>query len=172
MRRSNSIIDLEIGGNLGEDFEVEGLQRPSAEKVKKKLDCFRRSGSLNSIGTMRIYDKLNLKADPSGSSEKLEKLVGEEVTEKARDSEEEKKKRIAKPPRPPKAPLLDMADIKLLREMTELAKLKRARVQRIKALKKKRKENASSLSINILPMLVTIVFFIVIIFQGLLSSRV
>ncbi|WCJ36199.1 hypothetical protein M5689_017412 [Euphorbia peplus] len=163
MRRSNSIIDLESGRNLDEDHHLE------VEKLVPKFDYFRRTGSLNSIGMLRICGELNSNAGPLSSTEKLE---CKQASETDTSSTEEKKKRIAKPPRPPKAPILNMADMKLLREMTELAKLKRARAQRIKDLKKVRKENASSVSINILPLLVTIVFFFVIIFQGLLGARV
>ena len=77
-------------------------------------------------------------------------------------------KKASKPPRPPRAPLLDAADHKLIRELTELAMLKRARIERLKALKKMRaaKSSSPSSSSSILAMVFTLVFCIVIIFQG------
>ncbi|KDP23399.1 hypothetical protein JCGZ_23232 [Jatropha curcas] len=171
--RSNSLVDLEIGGSSSANDEVRGLgssgQKPKTDRLK--------SGSLSSARKMRSDDEISLSEGELSSSGNLEILVGERG-EKAKTSVEngtvkdKRKKRSAKPPLPPRGPSLDAADRKLLREMSELARLRRTRTQHIKALKKKRAEKASSPSSNIFPMVVTIVFFGVIIFQGLLGSRV
>ncbi|CAN1281687.1 hypothetical protein LINPERPRIM_LOCUS17814 [Linum perenne] len=78
-----------------------------------------------------------------------------------------------KPPRPPRGPSLDAADIKLIKEISELAMLKRARIERIKALKKAKAAKASSASStgNLFAMVFTVLFFLVIICQGM-SSRI
>ncbi|XP_050220906.1 uncharacterized protein LOC126671213 [Mercurialis annua] len=136
-RRSNSIIDLEIGGSSSSD-----------------------------------QDKL-LSSDENNSVEVWVREGDENVADM--NGIMVKEKRNAKPPRPPRGPLLDAADMKWLREISELARLKHARMQRIKALKKrKRAEKGSSSSScnNIWAMVVTVVFFCVIFFQGFLASHV
>ncbi|KAL3814624.1 hypothetical protein ACJIZ3_015892 [Penstemon smallii] len=98
----------------------------------------------------------------------------EEILNMKMDRDKSKKhnsKRAPKPPRPPKGPLLDASDMKLLKEISEL-NLKRKRMERIRTLKNRKKEKPSSLNRNLLPLLVTVIFFLVIIFQGLLGSRV
>ncbi|XP_028753607.1 uncharacterized protein LOC114713180 isoform X2 [Neltuma alba] len=81
-------------------------------------------------------------------------------------------KKAPRPPRPPRAPSLDAADQKLIREITELAMLKRARIERMKTLKKmKAAKSTSSSSSSIFSMVFTIVFFIVIISQGMSSGK-
>ncbi|XP_039064447.1 uncharacterized protein LOC120209527 isoform X2 [Hibiscus syriacus] len=80
-------------------------------------------------------------------------------------------KKPSKPPRPPRAPSLDAADLKLIREIAELAKLKRARIERMKALKKSNAASAakptSSSSSNMFAMVFTVIFCLVILFQGM-----
>ncbi|XP_027933617.1 uncharacterized protein LOC114189110 [Vigna unguiculata] len=96
----------------------------------------------------------------------------------AKDSEKRKKtcnKKAPKPPRSPQAPSLDAADLKLIREISELAMLKRARIERMKALKKMKiaksssGPSSSSSTSSFLAMVFTVVFFVVIIFQGVPS---
>lgn len=81
-------------------------------------------------------------------------------------------KKAAKPPRAPRAPSLDAADQKLIREITQLAMLKRARVERMKALKKMKA--AKSLSptpgSGVFSLVLTVLFCIVILLQGMSSS--
>lgn len=80
-------------------------------------------------------------------------------------------KKAAKPPRAPRGPSLDASDLKLIREITQLALLKRARLDRIKALKKmKSAKVSSSPSTSMFAMVCTVVFCIVILFQGMSSS--
>ncbi|XWS31850.1 hypothetical protein CRYUN_Cryun23aG0111500 [Craigia yunnanensis] len=76
-----------------------------------------------------------------------------------------------KPPRPPKGPLLDAADQKLMREIAELAMRKRARMKRIKAMKKMKAAKASSSSSSLFAMVITVLFCLVILFQGICSRR-
>ncbi|KAL9347994.1 hypothetical protein Peur_059360 [Populus x canadensis] len=79
-------------------------------------------------------------------------------------------KKPPKPPRPPKGLSLDAADQKLMKEITELAMRKRARIERLKALKKMRASKTSSWSSSLSAMVITIVFCLIIIYQGI-SSR-
>ncbi|CAH8374432.1 unnamed protein product [Eruca vesicaria subsp. sativa] len=86
------------------------------------------------------------------------------------DRKENRKKSASKPPRPPRGPSLDAADRKLIREIAELAILKRARVERLRALKKSRavKEASAASSLgNVLATLLTVIFFFVLVLQGL-----
>lgn len=72
-----------------------------------------------------------------------------------------------KPPRPPRGLSLDAADQKLIKEISELLMIKRARIERVRALKKtKAAKGMSSSAGNLIAMLFTLVFCIVIIFQG------
>ncbi|RDX71588.1 hypothetical protein CR513_49046, partial [Mucuna pruriens] len=92
-------------------------------------------------------------------------------------------KRAPKPPRPPQGPTLDAADHKLIREISELAMLKRARIERMKALKKMKiakslststsssSSSSSSNTSSLLAMVFTVVFFFLIIFQGMSSGK-
>lgn len=86
-----------------------------------------------------------------------------------------KPKKSPKPPRPPRALLsLDAADQKLIKEIAELAMIKRAKIERMKALRKMRAAKASSSSTssggNLMAILFTVIFFVVIVLQGELHS--
>ncbi|MFQ6633492.1 hypothetical protein Gotur_010988 [Gossypium turneri] len=73
-----------------------------------------------------------------------------------------------KPPRPPKAPLLDAADQQLVREIVELSMRKRTRIKRINAMKKVKAANvAPSSSSSLFAMVITVIFCLVILFQGI-----
>lgn len=87
-----------------------------------------------------------------------------------------KPKKSPKPPRPPRALLsLDAADQKLIKELAELAMIKRAKIERMKALRKMRAAKASSSSTssggNLMAILFTVIFFVVIVLQGCHSSH-
>ncbi|WVZ96096.1 hypothetical protein U9M48_041777 [Paspalum notatum var. saurae] len=88
--------------------------------------------------------------------------------------EKTKKKRSKKPPRPPR-PLtptpLDVSDQKLLNELSELAMLKRARMERMKALKKMKNAKQGASSGNLCPLIITIIFCVVILWQGFFSGH-
>ncbi|CAK8563808.1 unnamed protein product [Lathyrus sativus] len=81
-------------------------------------------------------------------------------------------KKAAKPPRAPRAPSLDAADQKLIREITQLAMVKRARVERMKALKKMKaaKSLSPSPGSGVFSLVLTVVFCIVILVQGMSAS--
>lgn len=75
-----------------------------------------------------------------------------------------------RPPRPPKGPFLDAADQKFVREISELAMRRRAKIERIKELKKKKAVKGSSTgNSSISAMIITLLFFIVIVFQGMVA---
>ncbi|XP_073053287.1 uncharacterized protein [Primulina eburnea] len=83
-------------------------------------------------------------------------------------------KKPPKPPRPPRSSL-DAADQKLITEMAELAMIKRARMERMKVLKKMKAAKASSSASassngNLVALLFTVLFCIVIIVKGCHSS--
>ncbi|KAL3641877.1 hypothetical protein CASFOL_012692 [Castilleja foliolosa] len=86
-------------------------------------------------------------------------------------------KKPPKPPRPPRGLSLDAADRKLIKEISELAMLKRARIERMKALKKmkaakKAASGSSSSSGNLIALVFTLLFCLVIIFQGCHPSQI
>lgn len=176
-------IDLESGGTTSdEDGTI--VQDLSGENGKKVL---RRtwSGFVGLNKSARVWDGLGSNDELLNSGEIsvenmeiLSNKVGEDMVdslEKKITREKQKNanpKKSSKPPRPPKGPLLDAADMKYVKEFSELAMLKRKRIERMKNLKKKKSEKASSSNTNFIAMVVTILFCIVIIFQGLLGSRV
>lgn len=78
-----------------------------------------------------------------------------------------------KPPRPPRPLSLDAADQKLIKELAELAMIKRARIERMKALKQKKNSKILSSSSStsssygsFFAMVFTVIFLLVILFQG------
>ncbi|KAL8047490.1 hypothetical protein ABFX02_07G003400 [Erythranthe guttata] len=83
-----------------------------------------------------------------------------------------------KPPRPPKKALvlpLDAADVKLIKEIAELIAIKRSRIERIKKIKlaaAKASNSNSSSGTNLIALVFTIVFCIVMISQGCHSWRI
>ncbi|XP_078446778.1 uncharacterized protein LOC144715687 [Wolffia australiana] len=74
-----------------------------------------------------------------------------------------------KPPRPPRAVSLDAADEKLIQHISELAMLKRARVERMKALMKTKNSRPASSSSSFWPLVVTLLFCLIIVWQGIFS---
>lgn len=93
--------------------------------------------------------------------------TGEEREKRAKKGS---KKKPPKPPRPPKSPSLDAADQKLMKEISEMAVLKRARMDRMRALKKmKNAKTAAAPSSNLCALMTTVVFCILIIWQGFFS---
>lgn len=75
-------------------------------------------------------------------------------------------KKPPKPPRPPKSLSLVASDEKLVQEISIL---KRARIERIKALKRKKNAKAKSSSSNLLAMIVTVIFCLIIVWQGIVT---
>ncbi|XP_022721749.1 uncharacterized protein LOC111279115 [Durio zibethinus] len=129
-------------------------------------------------------DRVSLSGDDSNSGWLYVENVQAETSlniegEDCKDAKEnklvkEKRKSLSnkkppKPPRPPRAPSLDAADQKLIRELAELARLKRARIERMKALKKMKAAKGTSSNSNMFAMVFTVIFCLVIIFQGMPS---
>ncbi|KAF4347218.1 hypothetical protein G4B88_005489 [Cannabis sativa] len=77
------------------------------------------------------------------------------------------KKKYPKPPRPPGGPSLDEADLKLVKEIWEHSRARRNSREKTKALKKLKANKTPSSNVNVLAMIITITFFLVIIFQVL-----
>ncbi|KAI3469263.1 hypothetical protein Pfo_025926 [Paulownia fortunei] len=112
----------------------------------------------------------------SSNPKNVDELSPESVKNKREKRKTMSVKKPPKPPRPPRGLSLDAADQKLIKEISELAIIKRARIERMKALKKMKAAKASSVSAsssgNLIAMLFTIIFCIVIIFQGCHSSGI
>lgn len=103
------------------------------------------------------------------ATDKLVEADNLDNAEKRSPTEKRKKpsnKKPPRPPRPPRGPSIDAADQKMIREIAELAMLKKARIERMKAIKKMKTTKSSSCSGNILAMVFTVLFFLVIVFQG------
>ncbi|KAL0288198.1 UNVERIFIED_CONTAM: hypothetical protein Sradi_7103200, partial [Sesamum radiatum] len=104
----------------------------------------------------------------AGDPEFLDVEIREETKKEKRFSMSAKKP--PKPPRPPRGLSLDAADQKLIKEISELARIKRARIERMKVLKRMKAAKVSSASASSsgsLIAMLTILFCIVIIFQGI-----
>ncbi|XP_047340544.1 uncharacterized protein LOC124944112 [Impatiens glandulifera] len=151
-------IETGVSGCISEEEDEEEEQRAVYSKTCYR-SLVRTDGSIettmNSSSNVHVLDDVKL-------FETRTKVVKE-------------KKSSKKPPRPPRSskPLsLDVADQKLIIEISQLIILKRARVERIKALKVKSVKAAStSVNGNLFAMICTILFCVVLIFQGVSSRR-
>ncbi|XP_074319979.1 uncharacterized protein LOC141656824 [Silene latifolia] len=142
-------------GGLGSDFvsvkheeRVIALESPSSEEESKG-------------GRLIVVDKKVVEERDNGDVER--KVVKEKPKGMSA-------KKPPKPPRPPRGLSLDSADQKLIRELHELARLKRARVERMKGLKKAKEAKAMSSKNQLFATLLTILFCLVLLLQGM-SSR-
>ncbi|KAK1584705.1 hypothetical protein Q3G72_035471 [Acer saccharum] len=157
------------------DDEIKELNCSSLHS-KKTFDR-KRSGVGGLNGFTKDGDRVSTSKGVLISGENDEILMGgirgEAVSIKKNVNEKWKKSNFKKPPKPPRphgVPSLDEADMKMVKEISELARLKHARKERIKALKKKRIHKASS-SIGIYATIVTILFCLIIIYQGLETAE-
>lgn len=179
------VIDIESGGTTSEEEGIirgqQQLQQQPVSGVRRARNLFDRvwSGFVNSDGGLPIgEDGANSMSNSAESAEVLieKKSGGEETVSllvKKTEKEKRKKKNSKippKPPRPPRGPSLDAADQKLIREISELAMLKRARIERMKAHKKMKAAKAASSNSNMYAMVITVLFCLVIIFQGMSSK--
>ncbi|XP_041018350.1 uncharacterized protein LOC121260509 [Juglans microcarpa x Juglans regia] len=142
------------------EVDIEGGVKWNSNMVKSGV------GNVDDDDVELVVIEKRLGGDDTGDREAdVEKIcvVGEMHKKNAR--------KPPKPPRPPKGPsILDAADRKLVRELSELAMRKSARVERIKALKKIKVAKASPLNNSGLSaMVITLIFFLIITFQGLRS---
>ncbi|XP_052188155.1 uncharacterized protein LOC127798664 [Diospyros lotus] len=177
-RDNGFAIDLEIGVANGEEV---GSAGPS---TKAGNTCFTSGCSgFVSVDGLITGEAVNLSDCGQTSTgvllENVQLLIdkkagGDEAAdpmENKSGKERRKTTSAKKPPRPPKALSLDAADQKLMREIAELAMTKRAKVERMKALKKMKAAKASASTGNFLGMLFTLIFCLVIVFQGMCTGR-
>ncbi|PIA46319.1 hypothetical protein AQUCO_01500082v1 [Aquilegia coerulea] len=179
-REKNVVVDLESGGTPSED---EGNKDPasSVRQAKKYLGRVW-SGIISLDESNKDEHSLFSNSVSNSSMENANKSSGGEenvnllLKKSAKEKWKKRTEKPPKPPRPPGSPSLDAADQKLVREISELAMLNRVRVERLKAQKKNRAAKASSSSSSsnssLCAMIVTLLFCLIIIFQGLLGSRV
>lgn len=167
-------LNLESGGTTSEEDVTKDLE-PVSTWSSVTLNKFLCSGYGSLDGSIIREDRANLCHNVSNSTEvsvenvKVEKEGKFDSAENKPVKEKRQKmgsKKAPKPPRPPRGPSLDAADHKLIREISELAMLKRARVERMKAVRKMKAAKTSSSNSNWAAMVFTVLFCLVIIFQG------
>jgi len=158
MKGQGGEVDIDIESGLAVTKDDLGNTKQERTLFGDSIKVEERDSVLDSVKMVKEPNKL---------------LTGQDLVKSAENSpvkEKRKKsgnKKAAKPPRAPRGPSLDAADLKLIREITQLALLKRARVERMKALKKmKAAKVSSSPSSSMFAMVCTVVFCIVILFQG------
>ncbi|KAH0765337.1 uncharacterized protein [Solanum tuberosum] len=169
------VIDLEMCNNTIE--EVATTNPISIDKIGKRFFnnfCDDEQLIRPENGFCMIS---NVKDDHELTPEnvKVKGLVAENGVEKKNVNDKRKSGSAKKPPRPPRGLSLDAADQKLIKEIAELAMMKRVRIERIKALKKMKAAKASSNSSSsstssVLAFLFTVLFFLVLCFQGMSSG--
>lgn len=148
-------VDLEKGRNAG--FVSSGGTNKDEENVGSANHHLLSAESPIENGVV-LVDKRCGGGGERGELSPLEK--------KKLEGKKPKKKSCKKPPRPPRAPSLDAADQKLIQEFSEVAMLKRARIERMKALKKMKNAKSASSGSNLFALIITMIFCIVIIWQG------
>jgi len=149
LRERDLAIDLESGTNAVINEEVAKLGNKYSNPVEPSLE------NVEAVADKRF-----------GGGEEVSPLQ-----KKAAEGEKPKKKSSKKPPRPPRAPSMDAADQMIAREMHEIAVMKRerARAERMKALKRTKNTKSASSGTNLFGLVITIIFCLVIIWQGLFS---
>ncbi|KAL3538288.1 hypothetical protein ACH5RR_001654 [Cinchona calisaya] len=173
LRGCGSDIDLESGGNTSKDdicecrnfgggISKKGLHRAWSELVAQESpDAIAKDGQTScSLGKVSSSDEIFVKNGniwPEKLREELVNFAEKKIVHE--NSKMPNSKRPPKPPRPLGGPSLDPADIKLVNEISELAILKHKRTERRKALPKMRKEKTSSMSSNLIALVITALFF-------------
>lgn len=162
------VVDLEMCKTTSE--EAASHDPISADKVGKRFFnniCDDEQLIKAENGLCLIKDDHELSPGPGN-------ITAENRVEKEKVKDKRKSTSAKKPPRPPRGLSLDAADQKLIKEIAELAMIKRARIERIKALKKMKAAKASSTSSSsigsVLAFLFTVLFFLVLCFQGMSSG--
>lgn len=172
-RERECVVDIESGMNMSEGVECSG----------PLLDVKPRNTILSNVCAGKFDDSykgengVSLSCNATNSCEisplKIDRAKSENLGEKKIEKEKRKStsaKKPPKPPRPPRGYSLDAADQKLIKELHELAMMKRARIERMKALKKMKAAKASSVPLasngSFFAMFFTVLFFLVLIFQG------
>ncbi|KAL3626621.1 hypothetical protein CASFOL_030170 [Castilleja foliolosa] len=158
MDRIETVIDIESCVETSQEVETPSLSDDTFENIVSITICGvpmsvdENSAALSNNNSKNADDKAN------NNKEKCKSKAA--------------KKPFSKPPRPPKGLVLDASDQKLIKEISDLAMIKRARIERMKALKKMKAAKASSTSSsgNLIAMVFTVIFCVVVIFQGCHSS--
>jgi hypothetical protein len=174
----DALIDLESGNNIVVGEHNNGADANFAVAQERTAPNGSWNGAMGTNGCLK--DDVNHQhmccclssPDAAAKNGDDRKSDGEEKLGLLDTSggEKTKKKRSKKPPRPPRPPTptpLDVSDQKLLNELSELAILKRARIERMKALKKMKNAKHGSSSGNLFPLIITIIFCLVILWQGI-----
>lgn len=183
-REGEFLVDLESGGTTSEE-EGSGDAVCGNSRGRKTVNRVHCGGygltngaididSSDSFSTNNFAGQgVDLLIDKSSEGEEGRDLAV--VLEKRNPNEQRKKlgsKKASKPPRPPKGPLLTASDLKLVKELSELAARKRARMERIKAYRKMKDTKRSSSGSSVTAMVITVIFFLIIVFQGYMSSHI
>ena len=162
-------VDLESGvRNIVQDSNNDassGVKTPSKSLLAKVCWAFA-DGKANGEERVNLCGNVSNPGGGSADHAKLEGQMSVDQVEKKIVEEKRKKTSNKKPPRPPRGPSLDAADQKLIKEISELAMLKRARIERMKKALKKVKATKASPNSNLFAMVFTILFCLVILFQG------
>ncbi|CAI0626498.1 unnamed protein product [Linum tenue] len=156
--------------NAGRDFYVDLESGPNNNNTGRAGEPSSPPSPGNGVRSLfnKVYSVL-----AKGEEEGQKLLCGNGGGTNSDGEQQAKSEKSPKPPRPPRGPSLDAADLKLIKEISELAMLKRARIERIKAMKKAKvaKQSPVSSTGNLFAMVFTVLFFLVILCQGM-SSRI
>ena len=167
-------VDLESGvRNIVQDSNNDassGVKTPTKSLLAKVCWAFA-GGKANGEERVNLCGNVSNPGGGSADHAKLEGQMSVDQVEKKIVEEKRKKTSNKKPPRPPRGPSLDAADQKLIQEISELAMLKRARIERMKALKKLKATTKPSSNSNLFAMVLTVLFCLVILFQGNACAR-
>lgn len=169
-------VDLESGGTTNEEDKMrDPISANGQTKTILKRACtgpvgfhgLANSSNFSHLATDNVELLIDNNSEGEEGKQNITFVDRKDVVEKRI---KKNLKKPPKPPRPPKGLSLDAADQKLMKEITELAMRKRARIETLKALKKMRAAKTSSWSSSLSAMVITIVFCLIIIYQGI-SSR-
>lgn len=166
--------DLESGGTTSEEDSAENPvsidrhEKGSFNKFWSSLSGSNSSSNVLKSGESADVNVFLIEKNSEDESNEHVSLVDYKCLEGKQKKNNLRKP--TKPPRPPKGPTLDAADQKLVREIAEFAMRKRARNEKIKALKKMKVAKVSKSNTALSALIVTVIFCIIIIFQGIMVS--
>lgn len=196
-RETDIDLDLESGENTSEEdtsnderesksgfrWALNGvLNLDGSDKGKNGIQsCSSSSNSGGDIVGVVDEDNLELLVDNKDLEHvqhQFPYVNGNHTKQKSKPMMPSNPRKPTKPPLPPKGPSLDAGDQKFVMELAELALRKRARIKKMKAVRKMRaskslssSSSSSSTYTSLSAMVITIVFFLVIILHGKLAIR-